>query len=56
MIKVTLLIDNKTAYSMTPMEFIVKHILKDVEVSNKDLTVSLTPYGTVMIKEIEQIW
>lgn len=60
MIKVTLEIDNNTAHSCSPLEFLRKFILReasDIIVQSKGGKVSFfdTPYAKIKVKKIEQI-
>ena len=57
MIKVTLEIDNHTAHSCSPLEFLQKFILRSAqdEYKGKELAVYNTPYATITVKKIEQI-
>jgi len=61
MIKVTLEIDNKTAHSCSPLEFLRKFVLLDAKtISMDDKTWCAeeefdTPYAKINVTEIEQI-
>jgi hypothetical protein len=56
MIKVTLEIDNKTAHSCSPIEFLKRYILKDTQaVPSKNKIILLNPYALIEVTEIEQI-
>lgn len=63
MIRVTLEIDNKTAHSCSPVEFLRKFILLDAKFIHWPIHEELkhkhdcldTPYALINIKEIEQI-
>ena len=65
MIKVTLIIDNKTAHSCSPLEFLRKFVLLDAKAENfgnhgivkgEKFYYNLdTPYAKIKITEIEQI-
>jgi len=60
MIKVTLEIDNKTAHSCSPLEFLRKFILLDAkEIRDFETELSIrqydTPYAEISVNRIEQI-
>lgn len=59
MIKVTLIIDNKTAHSCSPLEFLRKYILQDAEeIKSYETEMSIraydTPYAIIEVQRIEQ--
>ena len=53
MIKVILEIDNKTAHSCSPLEFLRKYIL--LEAKDSAPRYFDTPYAKIIVTEIEQI-
>lgn len=60
MIKVTLEIDNKTAHSCSPLEFLRKFILlgaNEIHSKESDACIAIyeTPYAKIKIITIEQI-
>jgi hypothetical protein len=59
MIIVKLDIDNKTAHSCSPIEFLTKYILQDahlkVEEEGKPYYTINTPYATITVKKIVQV-
>jgi hypothetical protein len=60
MLKVILEIDNHTAHSCSPLEFLRKYILQDasdivVESKGKRVFHLTTPYAKIKVKKIEQI-
>ena len=58
MIKVTLLIDNNTAHSCSPIKFLQKFILHDmteIASNGKGSQIFSNPYAKVIVKKIEQI-
>jgi len=60
MIKVTLIIDNKTAHSCSPLEFLRKFILleaKEVRIYETESSIRRydTPYAEIFVNRIEQI-
>jgi hypothetical protein len=60
MLKVTLIIDNKTAHSCSPLEFLRKFVLLDAkEIKSQETEMSIrdydTPYAKIKVKKIEQI-
>jgi hypothetical protein len=60
MIKVTLEIDNKTAHSCSPLEFLRKFVLLDAkEIQSHETEMSIrvydNPYAEISINRIEQI-
>lgn len=63
MIKVTLIIDNKTAHSCSPLEFLRKFVLLDATRLTKCIGNNLdgafdyefeTPYANIEVQKIEQ--
>lgn len=55
MIRVTLEIDNKTAHSCSPLEFLRKFVLLDAKAKFDGSQYFDTPYANIIVSEIEQI-
>jgi hypothetical protein len=57
MIRVTLEIDNNTAHSCSPAEYLREFILQDARliVFNKEKHILLTPTAVITVTELEQI-
>jgi hypothetical protein len=55
MIKVILEIDNKTAHSCSPLEFLRKFILFEAKQEFNGSRYFYTPYANINVIEIEQI-